>query len=390
MRKNKTPFDFDAPIERRGTASLKWDKYRGTDIIPMWLADMDFYSPPAVVAALQRRVAHGVFGYATAPEELVEAVCARLLERYQWDISPDWLVWLPGLVTGLNLACRAVGDDGDAVLTAVPVYPPFLTAPQYSRRNLVTVPLAQAGGRWEFDFERLEQAITPRTKLFLLCNPHNPVGRSFSVAELETLTEICSRHRLVVCSDEIHCELILDENCRHVPTAMVCSGPADQTMTLMAPSKTFNLPGLGFSFAVIPGKELRQRFQQAMAGIVPHVNALGYAAGTAAYRDCRDWHSALLDYLRLNRDTVEDAVGRMPGLAMTHVEATYLAWLDARETGLEDPVGFFEAAGVGLFDGKHFGGPGYLRLNFGCPRSILDEGLSRMRRALLSLAGRHR
>ena len=381
------PFDFDTPVERRGTASLKWDKYRGTDIIPMWLADMDFHSPPAVVEALQQRVAHGVFGYTTASEELVEVVCARLYRQYQWEISPEWLVWLPGLVTGLNLACRSVGHDGDEVLTVVPVYPPFLSAPKQSRRNLVTVPLIQIDGRWEFDFERFEGAITPRTKLFLLCNPHNPVGRLFTVAELETLAGICEKHRLVVCSDEIHCELILDGHRRHVPTAIIRSGLADQTITLMAPSKTFNLPGLGFSFAVIPNKDLRQSFQQAMAGIVPHVNALGCAAGTAAYRDCRDWHAALLDYLRRNRDTAEDAVGRMPGLTMTHVEATYLAWLDARETGLEDPVGFFENAGVGLFDGKHYGAPGFIRLNFGCPRSILIEALSKMRRAVLSLDG---
>ena len=383
------PFDFSTPVERRGTASLKWDKYRGTDIIPMWLADMDFRSPPAVVEALQQRVAHGVFGYTAASEELVEVVCTRLYRQYQWEISPEWLVWLPGLVSGLNLACRAVGHDGDEVLTAIPVYPPFLSAPRQSQRSLVTVPLIQTDGRWEFDFARVERAITPRTKLFLLCNPHNPVGRLFTVAELETLAEICEKHRLVVCSDEIHCELVLDGHRRHVPTAIIRSGLADQTITLMAPSKTFNLPGLGFSFAGIPNKDLRQSFQQAMAGIVPHVNALGYAAGTAAYRDCRDWHTALLDYLRRNRHTAEDAVGRMPGLAMTHAEATYLAWLDARETGREDPAGFFETAGVGLFDGKHYGAPGFLRLNFGCTHSILIEALSKMRRAVLSLAGHH-
>jgi len=375
-------YNFDVSVERCGTGSLKWDKYCGADIIPMWLADMDFLSPPAVIEALQERVAHGVFGYATAPEELVEVVCDRLYREYQWKICPEWLVWLPGLVTGLNLACRAVGCDGDEVLTAIPVYPPFLTAPGYSRRNLITIPLVQAGGRWEFDFSRFEQTITSRTRLFLLCNPHNPVGRLFTVAELEALAEICEKHRLVVCSDEIHCDLVLDEHRRHVPTATLGNGLGDRTITLMAPSKTFNLPGLGFSFAVIPAKGLRQSFRQCMAGIVPHVTALGYAAGVAAYRDCRDWHSALLAYLRKNRDTAAEAVAAMPGLAMAHVEATYLAWLDVRKAGLDDPAGFFEAVGVGLFDGKHFGGPGFLRLNFGCPHPLLLEALARMRRAV--------
>lgn len=381
-----TLFDFDTPVDRQGTASLKWDKYRGKDVLPMWLADMDFRSPAPVIRALSERVAHGVFGYTEASAELVEVLCSRLYESYRWKIDPDWLVWLPGLVTGLNLACRAVGDDGDEVLTATPVYPPFLSAPGYSRRSRVTVPLIQDAGGWKFDFEAIEAAITPRTRLFLLCNPHNPVGRLYTGAELATLAAICEKHDLVICSDEIHCELVLDEDCRHVPTAMAHPGAADRIITLMAPSKTFNLPGLGFSFAVIAGERLRQRFRQAMAGIVPHVNALGYSAALAAYRDCRDWHDALLAYLRQNRSAVVAAVAGMPGVAVSRVEATYLAWLDVRRTGLADPAGFFETAGVGLFDGAPFDGPGFLRLNFGCPRAMLAEALARMQRALCDRA----
>ncbi len=375
-------FDFDTPIDRRGSASVKWDKYRGRDVIPLWVADMDFRSPPVVLEALRRRVEHGVFGYTHAPEELTPAILARLQADYRWQVEPEWLVWLPGLVTGLNVACRAVGEDGDQVLTPVPVYPPFLSAPRHSRRDLLTVPLGRRDGRWELDLERLEAAVTPRTRLLLLCSPHNPVGRVFGREELAALADLCARHDLVICSDEIHADLVLDPDKAHVPTAALEPEVARRTITLMAPSKTFNTPGLGFSFAVVPDGALRGRFRAAMAGIVPQVNALGYTAALAAYRDGGPWQAALLAALRANRDSVEQAVAAMPGLAMDHVEATYLAWIDTRPAGLEDPVQFFEQAGVGLSDGRDFAGPGFVRLNFGCPQATLREALGRMGQAL--------
>jgi len=375
-------FDFDTLLERRGTASLKWEKFQGRDVIPLWVADMDFRSPPAVIRALQQRVEHGVFGYTVTPDDLNEAVTAMLDSKYGWQVQSEWLVWLPGLVTGLNVACRAVGQDGDAVMTAVPVYPPFLSAPGHSRRNLVTVELHEDNNRWRFDFDRLADSITAATKLFLLCNPHNPVGRVFSAEELSTLAEICRKNDVVICSDEIHCDLILDRQKKHIPTATLNSDAAARTITLMSPSKTFNLPGLSCALAVIPDTRLRRSFNEAMAGIVPRVNAAGYTAARAAFTECADWHAALLEYLRGNLATVERAIDRMPGLAMAPVEATYLAWIDARETGLENPCAFFEAAGVGLQDGIEFGAPGFVRLNFGCPGSLLEKALDRMAAAM--------
>jgi cysteine-S-conjugate beta-lyase len=263
------------------------------------------------------------------------------------------------------------------------VYPPFLTAPANWRRRLVTVPLVQTTHRWEIDFDRLTEAITPRTRLFLLCSPHNPVGRAYSREELATLAAICEEHQLIICSDEIHCGLILDQDKAHIPTAMLSREIADRTVTLMAPSKTFNLPGLGCSFAIISNAEVRHRFREAMAGIVPSVNALAYCAAEAAYRDGSAWQAALLNCLRDNREIVTHAVTEMPGLCMSHVEATYLAWIDTRDANLDHPVEFFESAGVGLGNGAHFGGPGFVRLTFGCPRSMLLEGLNRMREALM-------
>jgi cystathionine beta-lyase len=379
----KTPaYDFDTPVDRRAGDSMKWQKYDGKDILPLWVADMDYSSPPAVIEALQQRCAHGVFGYAVPPEGLTQAVRQRCEQRYGWSVAEEWIVWIPGLVTGLNSACRAVGEDGDDVLTTVPVYPPVLSAPGYSRRNRITVPLALSDGRWEFDFQRLEGAVTPQTRLFILCHPYNPVGRVFSRTEIRTLADICRRHEVVVCSDEIHCDLILDPEKAHVPFVAAAPEMADRTITLMAPSKTFNLPGLGCSFAVIANPRLRARFKQAMAGIVPHVGIMGFTGALAAYRHGAGWHKALLAYLRQNRERVLNAVARMPGVSTTPVEATYLAWIDARGTNLADPAAFFETAGVGLSDGREFRGPGYVRLNFGCPRATLEEALGRMQRAL--------
>ena len=381
----KTDYDFDTLVDRRGTASMKWDRYKDRDVLPLWVADMDFLSPPTVEAALQERAAHGVFGYTGVPGALIDRVLSTLVEKYDWQVRAEWLVWLPGVVTGLNVACRAVGDDNDAVMTAVPVYPPFLTAPVYSKRRLVTVPLVQNSGRWEYDFDGLEKSITSDTKLFMFCHPHNPVGRVFDRKEIETLAGICDRHDIIVCSDEIHCDLILDQGITHIPTAVIDPDIAQRTITLMAPSKTFNIPGLGCSFAVIPNPSIRHQFKKTMAGIVPSVNTMGFAAALAAYRNGWSWLTALLSYLKDNRRCVTEAVAGMPGISMTHVEATYLAWIDTRATGLDEPARFFEAAGVGLSDGREFGGPGFVRLNFGCPRAILEKALGRMQVALDNL-----
>ena len=381
-RHNAMDFDFDEPVDRRGTHSLKWDKYRGRDIIPLWVADMDFRVAPPISTALHTHVDHGIFGYTVVPDELVDVVVERLADRYHWDIRPEWIVWLPGLVTGINVACRAVGDSGDAVLTTIPVYPPFLSAPVFSSRELITAPMVAQNDRWQFDFDLLERSITRHTRLLLLCSPHNPCGRVFTKDELAVLAEICERYDLVICSDEIHCELLLDADRHHCPTTALSPEVAQRTITLMAPSKTFNIPGLGCSYAVIPDTALRKHFTNAMRGIVPHVNALGYTAALAAYRDSTVWHRALLDYLRQNREMVERFIERTPGLSMHHVEATYLAWIDTRDAGFEDPATAFENAGVGLSDGKDFGSEGFVRLNFGCRRALLEEALERLRRAL--------
>jgi cystathionine beta-lyase len=369
---------FDTPIDRRASDSIKWSKYAGRDIHPLWVADMDFAAPPAVIATLQQRIAHGVFGYGGPWPTLTESVLAHLESEYSWSIAPEWIVWLPGLVTGLNVACRAV--DGD-VLTATPIYPPFLSAPKFSGRNLQRCALRQSAGDWQWDKLALKSALTATTRLFLLCHPHNPVGRCWSRDELLDLASFAEENDLVVCSDEIHCGLILDRDKQHIPFASLSPEAAKRSITLMAPSKTYNIPGLGCAFAVISDASLRHRFERIMHGIVPHVNVLGLAACEAAYRDAGDWHEELIVYLRANRDRVFAAVNAEKGVKMSRVEATYLAWIDVRELGLDNPAAHFEAHGLGLSDGKDFGAPGWLRLNFGCARSTLDEALQRFQQA---------
>ena len=377
-------FDFDTPVNRRGTASLKWDKYQDRDVIPLWVADMDFHSPPAVIEALKTRADHGVFGYSIPPSGLVDTIINMLMQKYGWSVEPKWIVWLPGLVTGLNVMCRLGGCDGDEVITSTPIYPPFLSAPVLSHKNLIRTPLVENDGRYVFDFEHVEACIGPRTRIFLLCNPHNPTGRVFNREELERLARICEKNDLILCSDEIHCDLVLDTDKKHIPVAALSKDIAARTVTLMAPSKTFNIPGLGCSFAVIPDRGLRKAFLKVMEGIVPHVNVFGYTAALVAYRDSKDWHRDLLDYLRENREIVSRRVQSMNHLSMNHVEATYLAWIKVDQAGPGDPVCFFEDAGVGLSDGAYFESPGFVRLNFGCQRSLLNQALNRMEEALQS------
>jgi len=379
-------FDFDTVIDRAGSDSRKWRKYPGQDILPLWIADMDFAVAPAITAALHRRVDHGVFGYGAPLPPLTRAVVDYCAAHYGWKIEPAWLVWLPGLVTGLNLAAGAFGEKGDAILTCTPVYPPFMSAPKNMGREIIKVPLARHGLRYEFDWAALEKAVTPRTRLFFLCSPHNPVGRVFTRAELEQVAAFCERHNLILVSDDIHCDLILDDK-PHIPVAGFSAAVAARTITLMAPSKTYNIPGLACSFAIISNARVRTTFTRAMAGIVPEMNVLGLAACEAALRDSEPWRQALLAYLRGNRDLIATFTKQhLPGVTLLPCEATYLAWLDVSAQNLPNPGEFFEHHGVGLSDGVQFGAaPGqFVRLNFGCPRATLTEALRRMQHALAS------
>lgn len=385
------PDGFDRIFPRLGSDSEKWSRYP-PEVLPMWVADMDFRSPEPVIQALRERVEHGIFGYGTEPWALREVLVERLSRLYGWHVAPEAFVFVPGVVTGFNLACRAFTRPGEGVLVQTPVYPPILEAPRHAQCTRDEMQLTQGpDGRYTVDMDLFARTLTPRTRAFLLCNPHNPVGRVFTREELAAMAEQCLRHRILIISDEIHCDLVYP-GARHVPIATLAPEVEAQTITLMAPSKTYNIPGLQCSVAIIPNPARRKRFTEARDGLVPEPNIMGYVAALAAYRDGDAWLEAALQYLERNRDLVCEFVAQeLPGVRTTKPEGTYLAWLDCREAGIPgNPHHFFlREARAALNDGAEFGrgGEGFVRLNFGCPRPLLLEGLRRLRAALASLAG---
>jgi cystathionine beta-lyase len=381
-----TVADLATVIDRRATESVKWQRY-GADVLPLWVADMDFCSPQPVLDALQRRIEHGVFGYPQELPELRPVLVERLERLYGWRVDPEALILLSGVVNGFNLAVHSTTAPGDGVLAQTPVYYPILYAPGNTGCLLDQMALTRRpDGQYEVDLDRFEATITPRTRIFILCNPHNPVGRVFRREELEAMAEICLRHDLIICSDEIHNDLLFRGH-RHLPIATLDGEVAQRTITLMAPSKTFNIAGLQFSVAIVENETLRRQYLAARRGLVPWVNLLGQVAALAAYREGGPWLEAVLDYLEGNRDWLYDYVAEhLPGVTMARPEGTFLAWLDCRRAGLPaSPHEFFlERARVALNEGATFGrgGEGFARLNFGCPHATLEQALERMRLAL--------
>ncbi|WPU24921.1 PatB family C-S lyase [Cedecea neteri] len=373
-------FNFDEWIDRRHSDSSKWNKF-SENVLPMWVADMDFRSPPCIIDALQARVRHGVFGYGKRPDELIEILTERLANRYQWRIKPEWLVFLPGVVSGLNLCVRAYTAASESTIAPTPIYPPFRRASELARRTQINMPLRLKEKRWIIEPEALATGLTGKEKLLMLCNPQNPGGTVYRRDELEQHLAFAQRNELIVCSDEIHCDLLLEPGVTHIPFATLSEDAAQRSVTLISPSKTFNIAGLGASVAVIPNPELRRKFKAARAGIVPEVDILALAAAEAAWRDGEAWLQALLVYLRVNRDKLIQAVNATPGLTMLSPEATYLGWIDASGLGVENPAEFFLNAGLGVSPGTDFGEKQFVRINFGCTAAVLDEAISRLQNA---------
>ena len=375
-------FDFDQRIDRRHSDSLKWHKYSDQDILPLWVADTDFRSADCIISALQQRISHGVFGYGFPPHEFTDVIIGRMAQRYGWHIQPEWLVFLPGIVCGLNLSVRAFTSAGQSTLAPTPIYPPFRQASALAQRPQLNVPLQLQDQRWVVDFAAAESQLTGNEKLLMLCNPQNPGGTVYRREELEAQLRFAQKHDLLVCSDEIHCDLLLEPGVRHIPFASLSEDAAQRSITLISPSKTFNIAGLGASVAIIPNAELRQRFCNERKGMVPEVDILAYVAATAAWRDGQEWLDAQLEYLRTNRNTLVSYINAQPELEMVSPEGGYLGWMDASRLDVASPALFFERHGLGFSAGRDFGDDNFVRINFGCQRQTLDEALRRMTAAL--------
>ncbi len=369
---------FTAAPDRQNTDSTKWLKF-GNDVIPAWVADMDCVAAPAIVAAMQARVAHGIFGYAEPTSALLNTVCEYFERRWQWQISPQWVVYLPGLGTAIHNVCRMAAEDGGGgeVITPTPIYHTFLHAPQIANAKRIDAPMQFQDGEWQLPVATLESLRTPQTRVVQLCNPHNPNGKVYSRDELLEVGEFCCRHNLILCADEVHADIILDQNKTHLCIAALDEDIARHTITLQSPSKAFNIAGLNFAVAIIPDETLRRRFCASLVGkSISHLNAFGMVAAQAAWGgECDTWLVEATAQLRKNRDALSDAVAAMPRLHMPHLASTYLAWLQMDESlSAED----FLRVGLGLSTGESFGDANYMRLNFGCSPPLLQEIIRRL------------
>jgi cysteine-S-conjugate beta-lyase len=376
-------YNFDEYIERRQTNSMKWDMFRDPAYtIPMPVADMDFRVAPPIHQRLLSIAQHGVYGYAVLPQELPTVVCSMLLEKYNWAIDPDWLVWMPGMVVGLSNAAALWANSEKGILTVAPIYPPFYKAIAYAGKNLQTTALLLVNGRYTLNFEEIERSFGKNIGFFMLCNPQNPGGTVFTKIELNRLAALCVQYNVTLLSDEIHCELLLDPKAIHIPIASLNNEIMQNTITMMSPSKTYNIAGLGCTFAIIPNATLRAQFVKKAEGNWPMISRMAFEAALVAYTQCDQWKTDLLHYLKGNHALVLEKVNSLPGLNMQPLQATYLAWVNAQlqpqlyENLLEN--------GLRLNQGAYYLQPGFLRLNFACPRATLTEGLSRLETTVLN------
>jgi cystathionine beta-lyase len=377
-------FDFDQLFDRHNTGSTKWSRY-SADVLPMWVADMDFAAPPVVIAALQQRLLHPLVGYSVAQDNLREAIVADLWNKFSWKVKPQELIFLPGVESGFNMALKALMQPQQNVVVQVPNYPPLRHAPGHWGLNKVELEfVAQADGTYLTPLDVLRESLIGGGAL-LLSNPHNPIGKVFGREELQAVADICAAQDAWIISDEIHAELCFDGRV-HIPTASLSTEIAERTITLMSASKAYNIAGLKTSFMIIQNAALRERVNHARCGMVDSVNPLGMEATRVAYSEGGPWLTELKTYLQANRDWLVEAVrSRLPGVTINVPQGTYLAWLNCSALDLDNPQQFFlEQAKVGLSPGLDFGDQHqqFVRLNFGCPRSLLEEGIARMERAL--------
>ena len=377
-------FSFEEFISREGTYSSKWERYACTDVLPFWVADMDFPSAPFVLDAVRERLKHPILGYTDIPTSLTEVIVNWAAREFDWCIDPEWIVYLPGIVPGMNLALRSIASPTASCMVMAPVYPPILRMPSLAGVRCLKSQLVLSGNRWMMDFEDLKQKA-PSSKSMIFCNPQNPTGRVYTTEELKQLAELCCDYNITLMSDEIHWGLVLDQQARHVPIASLDRDIANRTMTFFAATKSYNIAGLNMGFAVIPNPSLRNPFEQLVEHSIGPPLVLSLVANEAAFADRSPWRSQLCAYLRTNGDLLTQRVNQLHGVSATHVEGTHLAWIDARDLSVEDPHALLEAFGLGLSNGSEFDSSGFVRFNFAAPREFVHRGLDRLSKAVMSV-----
>ncbi|MCY4325172.1 MAG: PatB family C-S lyase [Betaproteobacteria bacterium] len=376
---------FSQRAERTGSDSMKWQKYAGSDILPMWVADMDFPAAPPIIEALRERVEHSVFGYSLPNTELPEVVCTYFQRRWRWQIEPEWITFSPGLGVALHTVCRMNGLERGGIVTPRPIYTAFRNAPAWAGKRMIEVGfrLDQTTGSWLLDDPAAAAAAGGGADILMLCNPHNPNGKVFGRKELEALAAAAEAGDWLICADEVHADLILERDCRHFPIASLAPEISRRTITLQSPSKAFNLPGLNFGVVVIEDEKLRNRYRQAARGqVIDQLNPLGMAAGQAAWSgNCDEWLKQLIDHLRANRDLISEAIAAIDGISMPHLAATYLAWMDVSALNLADASAHFIRHRLGMSPGAQYGDNSFMRLNFGTDRKTVQEACRRLANA---------
>ena len=388
-------WNFDKPAGREGTDCIKYDRREETfgakDVIPMWVADMDFNTPDFIVESLQKRLDHPIYGYSFRPPEYFQSMIRWIKSRHNWSVEKEWISFCPGIVPALNFCTLAFTQTGDNIIVQPPVYFPFFSAAESHGRNLIYNRLTESEGKWEMDFDSLTRGIDSKAKMIIISNPHNPIGRVWTPDELNRLANICLKHNIVIISDEIHCDLVLP-GFTHTPMASLSKEIAENTVTLIAPSKTFNIAGLSTSSVIIQNPVLRKSFNRIVENLhIGSGNIFGNMASIAAYSYGHEWLDALLDYIDNNVEFVKDYCSKMiPEIIPVQPEATYMIWLDCRKLGMtgKDLLNFFVTkAGVGMNEGSTFGpgGEGFMRMNLGATHQTVIRAMEQIEKAVASI-----
>ena len=374
---------FDEIISRFNTDSVRWDKYN-KDIIPLWVADMDFETPQCVIDAITKRLDHKVFGYTHAPYQFREEITQYIKDQFDWTIEPEWIVFTPSLVSSLYSIAQQVTQADDHVLTLQPVYHHILQAASFSNRDYSAVPLDNYNHRLILSADGLKHHQKNNTRLLFFCNPHNPGGSVYSKAELNDIAEFCVNNNIVICSDEIHCNMIHD-GLQHIPIASLSEEIADQSVTLMSLNKVFNIPGLGLAWMICKNKEIRKKIQAQIGILIPDPQIISYVSTQAALRHGEPWRQELIQYLESNKLMLKNDIKQMQPLQMYTMQASYLAWIDCSQLEIEDPAQLFLEHGLALQPGSMFQQDNHVRINIATPKSVLSEALDRMYAAINSL-----